>query len=256
MNPGSDLDRATLAPLLGTRPLRTYPAMLSTEAEALAWARAGAEHGSVVTGGYQAAPRGRSGLSWAERFTPTTGLGCSLVLHPDLPEEREGWLYLVTSLGVLDALGASDGQGPLRTEWPDTVVTGEDTVAAVGVQVELVGGRVAWAVATVLVPDVSPPRAQVLARLLDGIERRVAASDAEVLADYRTACATLGRRVRASVLPMGPASPAFVGRAEDVRLDGGLAIATDEGRRAVVVPQSLGFLEPPDAGPMGPPGIG
>lgn len=251
-----DLDRPTLSPLLGTRPLRTFPAMLSTEAEAMAWARQGAVHGSVVTAGYQAAPRGRSGLSWAERFTPTTGLGCSIVLRPDLPEAREGWLYVTATQGIHDVLQERHPEGDVTVEWPDRVLHGPDVVAAVGVQAESERGRLRWVVITVLVPDVAPPRAPLLARLVAAIEDRSARPTAEVLEAHRRASATLGRRVRASVLPMGPASPEFVGVALDVVDDGGLLIETDEGPRVVVTPQSLGFLEPPDVGPMGPASVG
>ncbi|MDQ4130536.1 MAG: hypothetical protein M3133_06040, partial [Actinomycetota bacterium] len=73
------------------RPVRTYPAILSTSADAFAWARAGAPEGALVVADYQAAPRGRAGLPWEVR--PGEGLGFSLVLRPELPPEREGWLY-------------------------------------------------------------------------------------------------------------------------------------------------------------------
>ncbi|HWH34036.1 MAG TPA: hypothetical protein VNT56_01805 [Acidimicrobiales bacterium] len=55
-----DLSAGVLAAALPDRPLRSYPAPLSTEADALAWARAGAPVGAVVVADYQAAPRGRS----------------------------------------------------------------------------------------------------------------------------------------------------------------------------------------------------
>ena len=40
--------------LLGDRPLRSFAAMMSTEAEALRWARQGGVAGSVVVAAYQA----------------------------------------------------------------------------------------------------------------------------------------------------------------------------------------------------------
>lgn len=260
-DPGQDLDRAHLAPLLHDRPLRTFPAMLSTEAEALAWARQGAPHGSVVVAGYQAAPRGRSGLSFADRFGPGRGLGCSLVLRMDVAEEREGWPYLPVLLGVRDALAAAGGPSGDATaatrllEWPDQVVDADGgTLAAIGAQSEPAAGRLRWTVATVLVPDVPPPRGPLLAAVAVHVARRTAAAIDDVLADYRAACATLGRRVEAQMLPLGASSPSFVGRAADVVDDGGLTIATDDGRRVVVTPTSLGFLVPPGSGPPGPPG--
>lgn len=261
-----DLDRAVLGDLLGERPLRTFPAMMSTEAEALRWAREGAVAGSVVVAGYQASPRGRSGLSYATRFAPGRGLGCSLVVRPELLEDREGWLYPASLLGVLDGLradgSAPDGAAPRPLEWPDRIVAREGitehdaTIAAIGVHAEPLAERIVWAVITVLVPDLAPPRGPTLARVLAAIEARLDQGPNAVLDAFRPDCATLGRRVAAQILPMGPASPSFVGVAEDLLEDGGLRIATDDGARVVVRPQMLGFLEDPDAGPVGPPGIG
>jgi BirA family transcriptional regulator, biotin operon repressor / biotin---[acetyl-CoA-carboxylase] ligase len=251
----ADLARAPLAALLPDRPLRTFPAMLSTEAEALRWARTGAEAGSVVVTGYQASPRGRSGLSYADRFTPGRGLGCSLVVRPAaLAEEREGWLYTAALVGVHDVVG---GVRPTTSiAWPDRCVTDGRTSAALGVHGEPAGGRIVWAVITILVPDAEPPRGPLLAALLAGVEARLAQDPGAVLVDARTRCSTLGRRVIARVLPMGPASPSFLGVAEDLVDDGGLRIATDDGPRVVVRPQSLGALDAPEDEPVGPPGIG
>ena len=59
---GDDLSAEALAAVLPGRPIRAYPALLSTEADALAWARAGAPSGALVAAAYQAAPRCRAGL--------------------------------------------------------------------------------------------------------------------------------------------------------------------------------------------------
>lgn len=250
----ADLVRDQLEPHLPGRPLRTFPAMLSTEAEALRWAREGASAGSLVVTGYQASPRGRSGLSYADRFTPGRGLGCSVVVRPELSEEREGWLYLAAILGVHDVFG--DGDPAPSVEWPDRCVTDGAITAAIGVHAEPVHGRVAWAVITILVPDAEPPRGPLLAALLDRVETRLREDRARVLADARERCTTIGRRVIAEVLPMGPASPSVLGVAVDLFDDGGLCIATDDGPRVVVRPQSLGVLGAPEERPAGPPGIG
>lgn len=248
----ADLTREKLGPLLGDRGLRVFPAMLSTDAEARAWANGGGPNGGVVVAGYQASPRGRSGLSWDDSMHPERGLGFSIVLRPDLSDEREGWLYLPVLLGVLDGMEDDD----LELEWPDRVERHGQTVATIGVGCEPERGHIRSAVVTILIFDVALPRGPRLAAVLDAVDRRMAQSSADVIAAYRGVCATIGRRVTASVLPMGPASPAFTGEAVDATEDGGLVIATDEGQRMVVVPQSLGMVTDPDAGPMGPPGIG
>lgn len=250
----TDLRREALAPLLGDRPLRTYPMMMSTEAEALAWARQGGPDRAVVVAGHQIAARGRSGLSFAEHFTdPSVGLGCSVVLRPDLPEGREGWLYPVGALAVRDVLGI-DG---LLLGWPDLVMEpGGRLVGAVGVQTEARLGRLEWAVVTLLLPGVPPPRSGLLAALLAAVDQRLGQPADEVLEQTRRSSATIGTRVLAKILPMGPSSPSFVGTATDLRDDGGLVVDTDEGRRVVVLPQTLGHLTDPADEPTGPPGLG
>lgn len=252
MGVSDDLNRETLGPLLGDRALRVFPAMLSTEAEARAWAHKGGPDGAVVVAGYQASPRGRSGLSWDTSMHPQRGLGFSLVLRPDLSDEREGWLYLPVLLGVLDGMADDD----LELEWPDRVVRGGEDVAAIGVGCDPERGRIRAAVVTVLIFDAVESRGRLLAGVLAAIDRRLGQAAVDVIADYRQVCSTIGRRVTASILPMGSASPTFTGEAADATDDGGLVIATDEGQRMVVVPQSLGMITDPDAGPMGPPGIG
>lgn len=254
LTPGvPDLAPDVLAHELGSRPLRSYPALLSTESDATAWARAGGRSGSVVVTDYQASPRGRSGLPW--RVEPGRGLGFSLLLRPELPAEREGWSYLAASLAVAESLALPESLADVDTavEWPDTVLdtsTGE-RVAAVGVEAQLAPGRTQWVVVTVLVDGALPPRARLLARLVAAIEERVTTSaPEEVLTSYRARCATLGRPVRALMIPMGPGGPQVTGRAVDVLDDGALVLATRSGRRVAVRPQNLGVLEPvPTADP-------
>src|SRR5207244_2568339 len=83
-----DLSPDALARIVPGRALRAYPAMLSTESEAAAWARAGAPEGAFVVAGYQASPRGRGGISW--QVDHHHDLAFSLILRPQLPALREG----------------------------------------------------------------------------------------------------------------------------------------------------------------------
>jgi BirA family transcriptional regulator, biotin operon repressor / biotin---[acetyl-CoA-carboxylase] ligase len=234
-----DLSREALGAALPGRELRTYPAMLSTEADALAWARSGGPGGALVVADYQASPRGRGGLPWTVR--PGVGLGFSLVCRPDLPPEREGWLYTVATCALADLLEGL-GHEPV-IEWPDEVHVGGTRAAAVGSYAELGPQRIAWAVLTVLIENAEPPRTRLLADAVDAIERRAAQTDDEVLADHVARCATVGREVRARLVPLGPSSPEIAGRAVDGRADGSLAIETGPGRRIAVPPQQLGRLE-------------
>lgn len=221
---------------LGDRPVRTYPALLATDVDAQAWARAGAPAGAVVTSDYQASPRGRSGLPW--EVDPAQDLVFSLVARPSLPDTHEGWLYLAAAAGLADAVGP-----PASIEWPDDVRVEGRSVASLGWHVELGPGRVAWAVLTVWRRDVDD-RAATLRRLVDAVEARLAQPPAEVLPDLVRRCATLGRSVRARLIPMGPAGPVVRGVASDLLDDGSLVIATPAGGRIPVTPQALGQLEP------------
>lgn len=236
-----DLDVGAVRDALGGREVHTYPALLSTEAAAMAWARGGAPTGAVVVADYQASPRGRGGLPWV--VEPGRGLGFSVVLRPELSPEREGWPYVAASLALAEALapGSTDSVG---LEWPDTVIAVGRTAARLGVHVELGPARTEWAVVTVLAEDASPPRAPLLARLVGAIEDRLTAPAEAVVAAYRARCTTLGRQVRARLIPMGPGGPEVAGEAVDFLADGALVVRTDRGNRVAVRPQNLGMLEP------------
>lgn len=236
MELGEDLSADALAAALGERPARAYPAMLSTEAEALAWARAGAPDGAVVVADFQAAPRGRGGWRW--EVMPGAGLGFSLILRPGLAAEREGWLYTAVSCGVADALG--DG---VAITWPDELHEDGRRVAAVAIQADTRGDRLAWAVASVLVADAAPPRAPLLGKVVEAVEARVRAPAGRVLADYGPRCQTIGRDVRARLVPLGPRGPEVSGTAVRALADGALLLATADRRRVAVRPQALGILE-------------
>jgi BirA family biotin operon repressor/biotin-[acetyl-CoA-carboxylase] ligase len=232
----SDLTTAALAEHLGERPIRSYPALLSTDAEALAWARAGGPEGAIVISGYQASPRGRGGIPWV--VDPDSSLTFSLILRPKWPSFREGWLYTLVTTALADVIGDR-----ATIEWPDEVRLNGQRTAGLGGYVELVDRQTSWAVATVHISEVHPPRGPRLAQVLEAIEARYRATTDEVLADYLPRCETIGRRVRACMVPLGPAGPVIEGKAVSALLDGALVLETAEGRRIAVRPQNLGMLE-------------
>lgn len=237
MGLADDLVAERLVEQMPDRQIRSYPAVLSTEAVALGWAREGAPHGAVVVAGYQASPRGRAGLPWD--LPEGTGVGFSIVLRPELPAAREGWVYAAAVCGLADVAGED-----AEISWPDQVYCGGVRTGAMGTWVELGPEGIAWAVVNVLLPDITAPRAPAIARAVAAIEVRMDAPAADVLADYRPRCATVGRRVRARLIPMGPAGPRVEGIAADVILDGSLSIKSDKtARRVAVQPQNLGILD-------------
>ena len=243
----SDLDAGPVTAALGERPVRTYPALLSTEPVAMSWAREGAASGAVVVADYQAAPRGRGGWPWTVQ--PGSGLGFTLLTRPDLAPEREGWPYVACLLGLHDVVATDDS----ALLWPDAVVDGDGApLARLGVFAELGPSRTEWATATVLVEHAAPPRAPLLARLVEAMEARLEQPPEQVLPDYLARCATIGRAHWARLIPLGPGGPSVTGQAVDVLADGALVLLTARGNRVAVPPQNLGLLEDPE-GPVEPP---
>lgn len=242
-----DLSPERLAAALPARELRSYPAVLSTEADALAWARTGAPAGAVVVADYQASPRGRGGRPW--QVMPGVGLAFSLILRPRLAPARDGWLYVVALCAIADVLGPD-----ARFEWPDEARVGEQRAAAVGVQADLGPPGPPWAVVSVIVDGARPPRAPLLGRVVEAIEARDRSPAAALLNDYSARCATLGRAVRARLLPLGPAGGEVTGTAVAVLKDGALVVATADARRVAVPPHVLAVLEDAGAPAAPPPG--
>ncbi|MEP7020467.1 MAG: hypothetical protein ABI808_07440 [Pseudonocardiales bacterium] len=236
-----DLSAGALLGVMPGRAVRSYPALLSTEADAQAWARADAPSGALVVADYQASPRGRNGLPL--HVTAGQDLGFSLVLRPELSLEREGWPYPAASVALRNALPGP----PAVLEWPDTVLDAEtgQRRAAFGVHAQLGAGRVDWIVLSVVVEGVDSPRADLLARLVAAVDDALDAPREDVLADYRANCVTLGRHVTALMIPVGPGGPEVTGEAVDVKDDGALVLLTARGSRVAVRPQHLGWLEKP-----------
>lgn len=237
-----------IAAALGDRPVRTWRAVVSLEAAAQEWARAGGPDGGVVVAGYQAAPRGRAGRPWT--VDHDRDLVLSVLVRPDLEAEREGWLYTVAVMALCETAGRSVG-------WPDRAhgVDGGE-VGAASVHGELGPGRVDWAVVTMLVrgPADHPGAARTLLDSFDAYRHR---EPEQVVAAHRERCSTLGRQVVARMIPLGPAGPVITGTAVDLRADGALVVQTERGSRVAVRPQNLGLLEEEDGpGDRGPGGAG
>ncbi len=223
---------------------------MSTDPEAQAWARAGGPAGAVVTAGYLAAPRGRAGLPWS--LPEGRGFIFTILQRPkNLPAEWEGWLYSVTALGVADALGEDT-----TITWPDEVYRGTERLAALGLHIELGPDGVDWAAASVMVSRAEPPRGPLLARIVEAIETRQAQASGVALADYRSRCTTIGRKVRARLIPLGPGGPKVEGVAANALPDGALSIQMPDGPRIAVRPQNLGLLDDLEAPGEGSPLIG
>ncbi|MHB8718267.1 MAG: hypothetical protein ACYDAC_05150 [Candidatus Dormibacteria bacterium] len=229
-----DLDTEAMAAALGGRPFRTFSAVVSTEAEAMRWARQDGPDGAVVTSDVQLAARTWSGAPWDPG--KDAGLGFSLLLRPRIPPIRAGRLYLAGALGLSRVLGGGD------LVWPDAVVCGSGQRAAVVVRASSGAAGVAWCVVSVLVAPVSLPRTPLLATLLQVFDDCWEMTDDDLLDACRPICQALGRRVAVTLVPGGPVARRVEGRARDLSATGGLVVET-EARLVTVQPSSALVVE-------------
>ena len=216
---------------LPDRPLHVFPVIVSTEADAMAWARAGAPEGALVVSAQQVAPRSRPRRPWpagTERSVSFT-----LVLRPDLPPVRGGILNLAATAGIADALGAG-----AEIEWPDEVYAGDRRAGLVSVHVEQTVRGLEWALVNVMLTDAGPSRAAALAQVVQAIERRYRQPGDQLIAAWTSRCRTIGRSVTAMLFPIGR-ERSVSGRATGVRATGALVIEDGAGRQQGVRPHEL-----------------
>lgn len=272
-----DLGEAALAPLLSGRlgrPLQVLASVGSTNAEAVAWAAAGAPEGALVVAEHQTAGRGRRGRSWIS--APGKLIQFSLVLRPRLSPGREG--LLSTALGVACAEGIAEACGlPVRTKWPNDVTVAGLKLAGILVETRTVRSGEGVAVCGVginhgwrageLPPDLTgrvtsvaaameelglgppPPRAAILARVLGRLEvllELAAAAPDALVARASDRSATLGTVVRAS----RPDGRVLQGRAVRLLADGSLELRDSTGEPRAV---SVADIEHLHAAPPTPP---
>ena len=234
-----DLSPDALAAVLGERPVRAYPAVMSTDADAVAWARAGGPAGAVVVADYQAAARGRGGVPWECRRG--RDLCFSVLLRPPLAPDDEGWLFVAAALAVTEVLG-----GDATVDWPDRVERGGRHVADVAAHAGLGPIGVDWAIVSFRILDAPSPRAPLVAELAGALER-LQEPRRDVLARYSERCTTLGRDVVAFLLPRWPDGVEIAGIARSFKRDGAVVLEQPDGRRMAVRPQHVAWLDPAGA---------
>lgn len=216
------------------RAIRGFPALLSTEAEARRWARTGAPAGAVVISNYQASPRGRSGLPWQ---IPEEGAGFSVIVKPGYLEHQEGRLYMA---GVV---ALSDLSADPRIDWPDQARDGDAGLGAAAVHAEIDLLQIAWAVISVLLNDRGREPGKRIATVLERIDVRIGQDPAELAAEYEERLVTIGSKILAHLIPMGPTGRRVEGLAVGTDIDGSLRIETRDERIVTVRPQDVALLE-------------
>lgn len=211
-------------------------------------ARAGAPTGRVVVTEHQTAGRGRLDRVWVT--PPRAALTFSVLLRPGAPVERWTWVPLLTGLAVVRGVLAAGGPR-CGLKWPNDVLYAESKLAGllaehvptpdgpavvVGVGLNVTTRRDELPVDTATslaltdrpVADRTSLLVEVLASLRD-VVARWEDDPRSVREDYRLACLTLGRRVRAHL----PSGQVLEGLAAGVGDDGSLLVDTAAGRRSV-----------------------
>lgn len=206
---------------------------------------------AVLVAEHQRSGRGRLDRTWSS--PARAGLTFSVVVRPEAPIRTWGWLPLLTGVAVREALVDTTGCD-LALKWPNDVLhgpseakvagilaqtSGEAVVIGVGLNVTTTSDELPVETATSLqlCGARNVDRTELLIAILRRLDTRLAqwsdvAGDAEacgLAADYRHACATIGRAVAVSTT----AGPVVSGRAVGIDSDGRLQI--DQGGRVEVV---------------------
>jgi BirA family biotin operon repressor/biotin-[acetyl-CoA-carboxylase] ligase len=242
--------------------VRVVPETGSTNADLLLEARAGVPEGAVLVAERQTAGRGRLDRAW--QAPAGTALTFSVLLRPDLPGTRLGWLPLLAGVAVVDAvnrLAAVDA----GLKWPNDLLVrpadgrlpygkcagilaeaaSDAVVLGIGLNVtqsadelpEPVDPRAYRPTSLALAGSPGIDRMALLGTLLESLadhyHRWVEAGGDPVVTGiapaYRRACLTIGRDVAVSL----PGAAELLGRATDVDDDGRLVVVTPAGPRAL-----------------------
>jgi len=209
------------------KPYRYLGRVGSTQDILRAWAEAGAPEGALVLAEVQERGRGRRGRPWESR--PGESLTFSLLLRPALPLSALSLLPLLAGLALFEAVGL----GGLK--WPNDLLAPDGRkLAGVLLEAKVEGEEVAYALLGVGVNVAWAPegaaslqefgpysRREVLLAFLRRLEALLPLlEDPEaLLARYRQASYTLGRRVRVET-PKGVVE----GVAQEVLPDGSLLV--------------------------------
>ena len=215
--------------------VRRFASIDSTNTWVLAQARSGAPEGLVAVADHQTAGRGRLGRVW--EAPDGANLLATVLLRPAVVSYRS---LAVVALAGRDAATAVAGVTP-GIKWPnDLVVEGAGKLAGIlaetdgaGAVAVGIGLNVGWAPpAAARLPDgEGVTRDAVLDAWLSSLAGWLGRSDRDVASAYRTACVTIGRAVRVSLVD----GEEFEGTAADVDDEGRLLVEVNACLRTVDV---------------------
>ncbi len=226
--------------------VRVVPTIGSTNAVlAAAAAEEDAPEGTVLVAEHQEAGRGRLDRSWIS--PPRAGLTVSVLVRPDVPAARRGWLSLLTGVALAEAVSeVAEVRASLK--WPNDLLA-PDGAKQAGILAEAAGGAVVigaglnvstradelpdGGTSLALVAGRTVDRGPVLLSYLRAFERRyrrwvAALGDpvvSELAADYLAWSSTIGTQVVATL----PDGSTVEGTAEAVDWDGRLVLRTAGG---------------------------
>jgi BirA family transcriptional regulator, biotin operon repressor / biotin---[acetyl-CoA-carboxylase] ligase len=215
----------------------------STNTDALRMASDGAPEWTVVATGHQTAGRGRIGRSWSDE--PGSSLLVSVIFRPKLPPQQAPLLSLLAAVAMIEACKLPS----MRSKWPNDLNVGDRKVGGILAEASMAGGQIGHVVvglglnlASSGLPDdrastslqaeggsVEPERI-----LRDYLSEMVDAYVAPAFPDglvqrYAAHCATVGKRVRASLT----ADDDVEGLATGLDESGALLVETSDGVRSV-----------------------
>ena len=227
------------------RSAECYDEIGSTNARAAEWARAGAPDGALVCAEEQTAGRGRLARRW--HAPRGSSLLVSLIFRPPLFPRQAQRMTMITSLGAVEAIRRVAGLAA-GVKWPNDIYLAERKAGGILTELGVRGEALEYVVVgmglnvnldVAALPEVATPatslsaalgrpvpRLELLAAILEGIERRYDRlrerwSPAE---EWRERLLTVGRRV---VVRAG--DEALEGLAEGVDPDGALLVRGAEG---------------------------
>jgi BirA family biotin operon repressor/biotin-[acetyl-CoA-carboxylase] ligase len=204
-----------------------------------------AAEGAVLVAEHQAAGRGRLTRSWTS--PPRAGLTVSVLLRPDVPAARRGWLPLLTGVALAEAVGEVAGVRA-SLKWPNDLLAADGAKLA-GILAEVAGTAVVVGTGLNVSTraDELPPtgtslalaaggpvdRAPLLLAYLRALERRHLAWTAALgdpvasglAADYLAWSSTVGAEVTVAL----PDGSTLSGTATSVDWDGRLVVRTGAG---------------------------
>lgn len=263
------LQRALMVPGGFVSALRVLPSVESTNTALVAAAKDGAPHASAIVAEEQTAGRGRLGRSWSA--PPRSGLFVSILLRPEVPIGAWTWLPLLAGVAAREAV-ARVAKLDVALKWPNDVVVaageregrklggilcetvpGESAiVAGIGLNVTLREQElpVPQACSLALAGAESTDRDPLLRALLRAFgtwygrwaQAGGDAGAAGLAEEYRQACATLGRRVRAEL----PGHRDVIGLATGIDATGALLVTTADQEQVAVGAGDVVHLRPED----------